>query len=166
MVSIPERAPISDSFTGLVLQYGTAQALALTPQPGAEILASGDFVIRYGVRFLGKLHQSIVPGLLVLDYGDMLTGEDAWEFLFKRSNLHPRAEIVGYRNDGSDDMVFLRTLDFAVNPAVLAYPNLEATKPLAHPTALIATVTDNLPSRLLEYLPIYASLDEWQNADI
>lgn len=159
--TIPERAPICDPFSGVILQAGAAQALALVPQPGIEAVASGSFVIRYGVRFLGRPGQSIVPGLVVLDYGDMLTGEDAWHFLWRRSNLHPRAEVVGFRSDGQDDMVFLRQLDFSLSPAVLVYADPAAAQPTAHPEALVAADTAGLPPRLLEYLPHHPTAADW-----
>jgi len=160
--NIPERQPIGDLFTGVILQHGTAQALAFGSQPNIEPTFNGTFVVRYGIRFLGKPHQSIVPGLVVLDYGDMLTGEEAWNFLLKRSNLHPRAEVVGYRNDGSDDMVFLRALDFAITPEVLIFADEQSNKPIAYPTALIAEIDTDLPTRLLEYLPHYPTFADWQ----
>ena len=65
-------------------------------------------IVRYGVRFLGKPHLSVVPGLVAIDYGEMLIGEEAWIFLTKRSNLYPRAEVFGYRNDGHDDMITVK----------------------------------------------------------
>jgi len=66
--------------------------LALQAIDGTPTVHSGTFTIRYGLRFLGKPHLSIVPGLVALDYGDMLVGAEAWEFITRRSNLHPRAE--------------------------------------------------------------------------
>ncbi len=153
---------MSDAWNGLVLQIGAAQVLSLVPQPEATVIASGNCIVRYGLRFLGKLHQSIVPGLVVMDYGDFLTGEEAWEFLLKHSNLHPRAEVVGYRNDGSDDMVTIKTLDMAVDPEVLVYTNPSDTVPIARPTALIASESTSLPQRLIQYLPHYPSLADWQ----
>lgn len=162
--SLPERAPIGDVYSGLLLQVAAAQVLALAAHPGTHIIASGNFVVRYGLRFLGKLHQSIVPGMVVLDYGDILTGEEAWDFLLKRSNLHPRAEVVGYRSDGSDDMVFIKTLDMAVEPEVLLYADENTHLPLARPAALIATELDHIPARLIKYLPPYSTLAEWQAA--
>lgn len=123
---------------------------------------SGSFVVRYGLRFLGKLHLSIVPGLLVLDRGEIINGEEAWEFILKRSNLFPRSEVVGYKNDGTEDMVMLRTLDMAVAPEVLLYPDGTSTKPIAKPTVLIASDPNGISERLLSYLPRYASLADWQ----
>ncbi|MEZ4666810.1 MAG: hypothetical protein R3E39_02620 [Anaerolineae bacterium] len=125
-------------------------------------MAEGNFTIRYGLRYLGRLHISIVPGLVVLDYGDMLTGEEAWDFLIRKSNLYPRSEVVGYRNDGTEDMVFIRVLDMAVTPEVLAYGTESDTKPLAKITALIAEDASGIPDRLLQYLPRYPSLSAWQ----
>jgi hypothetical protein len=160
--AIPERAPLGDSWTGLVLQAGTAQVLSPVPLPNTTIIASGNFIIRYGLRFLGKLHQSIVPGLIVLDYGDFLTGEEAWDFLIRHSNLHPRAEVVGYRSDGADDMVVIKNLDMAVDPQVLVYTDSSAVTPAARPEALIASDITALPARLIQYLPHYPTLHDWQ----
>jgi hypothetical protein len=158
---IPQRVPLADTCKGVILQLGDAQLLAAEPQPDASLIASGEFVVRYGLRFLGKLHVSIVPGMVVLDYGDVITGEEAWEFLLKHSNLHPRAEVIGCRNDGSDDMVVVKNLDMAVQPEVLIYPDEAATRPIAHPAALIAPELTVFPARLLEYLPHYLTLKEW-----
>ena len=126
---------MSDAWNGLVLQIGAAQVLSLVPQRDATVIAIGNCVIRYGLRFLGKLHQSIVPGLVVLDYGDFITGEEAWDFLLNHSNLHPRAEVVGYRSDGSDDMVTIKTLDMAVDPEVLVYADPSDAVPIARPNS-------------------------------
>lgn len=160
--AIPDPKPIGDLFTGHVIQVDDVQLIATTHHPEANTLASGTFVVRYGLRFLGKLHISIVPDMLILDYGEILTGEDAWEFLHKQSNRYPRSEVVGYRNDGMDDMVLIRALDMAVAPEVLVYDNPSAIKPIAKPTVLIAPTSDHLPARLLNYLPHYASLAQWQ----
>lgn len=161
--TIPERAPLGDTVQGHVIDYAGEQFLAtldIEAQPGSVEIASGTFTIRYGVRFLGKSFLSIVPGLVVLDYGDILTGDEAWDFLLRRSNLHPRAEVVGYRSDGKDDMVFIRDLDLALPVEVLVYRDAQATTPLARPVAVISS-GDTLPARLLEYLPRYASLSDW-----
>ena len=160
--TIPEQNPIGDSFTGSVIQIGEEQALATVESSAEQVIATGTFVIRYGLRILGKLHISIVPGLVVLDRGEMITGEEAWDFLLKHSNLYPRSEVIGYKNDGTDDMVMIRTLDMAIPPEVLAYTDARSTKPIAKPTALVAPDITGLPERLLSYLPRYASLADWQ----
>lgn len=160
--AIPSRVPVGDPFTGVVLAVGELHALALRPDDDAEVIHSGSCMVRYGARYLGKPHISIVPGLLALDYGDILTGNEAWDFLMKRSNLHPRADVMGYRNDGVDDMVVVKWLDLALTPEVLVYADAAATMPMAEPVAFIGGLRGGeVPSRVLEYLPQYDSVAAW-----
>ena len=161
MKAVPERAPVCDSFVGVLLQVKGAQALALTAQSGAETIAAGEFAIRYGVRFLDKPDQYIIPGLVVMDYGDMLTGEEAWNFLWHRSNLHPRSEVVGQREDNHEDVVFFRSLDLSSPPHVLVYQDTQAAAPMAQPVAIIASDTARVAPRLLEFLPCYGTVEDW-----
>ncbi len=165
---IPERSPVTDVFDGAVLQVGQRFALALAAQDGADGARTGTLVLRYGVQYLGKPFLAIVPGLLALDYGDMLTGEAAFDFLLHRSNLHPRADVVGYRNDGVDDMTPVKWLDVVAPIHVLLYADTNATRPDARILALIAPEDADLtavPPRLLTYLPRYVSLAAWLAAE-
>ena len=161
---IPERQPVGDPFSGGVVQAADRQALIGSPGPAA-LLVAGPLILRYGIRFLGKPHLSIVPGLIVLDYGDMLTGEAAWDFVTQHSNRYPRAEVFGYRHDGRDDMMRVRDLDIALPPAVLAYLDDKATTPVARPSALIALAGEAaaLPERLVHALPLFDTLEDWQS---
>lgn len=158
---IPERVPVEERFDGILLRAGAYDGLALQPQPDTTILVQGSLALRFGIRFLGKPHRSIVPGLVVLDYGDMLTGDAAWDFLQHRSNLHPRAEVAGYRDDGSDDLVFVRTLDLALAPQVLVYADAASQQPIGRPAFVIAPATAELPPHLTAYLPRYDSIAQW-----
>ena len=160
--AIPERQPLGDIFKGSLIQIGDTALLSSSVESTSDTIAAGEFIIRYGVRFLGKLHISIVPGLLILDYGEILTGEEAWEFLHKQSNRFPRSEVVGYRNDGTDDMALIRTLDLAVPPEVLVYDSPSTPRPIAKPVALISASTESISPRLLTYLPHYPTLADWQ----
>lgn len=162
--SIPQRDPIGDPFQGTVLGFQEKHFLATTHLPGTDLLASGDFVVRYAVRYLGRPHISIVPGLVALDYGDMLTGEAMWSFITEKSNLHPRADVVGYRNDGTDEMIVMKKLDLAQPIQPLVYASGTATEPIAAPVALIVPGQTNLPARLVKYLPIFESLAGWQSS--
>jgi hypothetical protein len=161
--SIPERNPVGDLFAGPILEHQQKRALATRADANAPVVASGVFTVRYGVRYLGKFY-SIVPGMIVLDYGDILTGEEAWNFLLKRSNLYPRAEVFGYRSDGRDDMVYVRALDLAQPVEVLVYADTAATTPITLVTALIAEDTAEVAPRLREYLPRYETLEDWRAA--
>ena len=162
MAEIPERQPVADPFTGFVLQVAEATLLAHEALPGSEIIASGSLTVRYAVEYLGKPHRAIVPGLVALDYGEMLTGEEAWEFLLHQSNLHPRADVVGYRSDGTEDMVVIKALDLAQPVHVLVYTDPHATQPIAQVSALITT--GPVAPRLSQHLPTYPSIESWQAA--
>lgn len=161
---IPERDPLGDRFSGVILRAQGRFALALAPLAGGEVYRQGDFIVRYGVRYLGKPHLSLVPGLVVLDYGATLTGDEAWEFLLNHSTLHPRADVVGYRNDGVDDMVAVKYLDPMAPVEALVYADAEAAMPLASVSALIAAADADVAPRIREYLPQYATLAEWEAA--
>jgi hypothetical protein len=161
---IPPREAIGDFFEGVVLRIDDIYLLAPAPIDGFETAYAGRFMIRYGVVYLGKPHYSIVPGILALDYGEFLTGEEAWDFLINKSNLYPRADVLGYRNDGLDTQVFVKELDLMWDFDVLVYADAQATKPLAKAEALIAGNTDNIAERLLDYIEIYPSVKEWQKA--
>lgn len=159
--SIPEREPIRDIFDGFLLKIDTFYLLSVEAAATAEVIAKGTLTVRYGVRFLGKPHLAIVPGLIALDYGEMLTGEAAWEFLFKRSNLYPRADVLGYRNDGQDEMIVVKRLDLTEPLMVLIYDHSDAIHPLAETSALIGP-SEHFPPRLVEYLPCFMSIAEWR----
>jgi hypothetical protein len=161
---IPPRAPIGDSFKGVLQKLDEAILLAEAPLAGAEMLHEGSLILRYGVVYLGKPHLSIVPALLALDYGAFKTGEEAWDFLLNKSNLFPRADVLGYGNDGADCQVFIKELDLMFPFHILAYSNAEANKPLAQVNAVISGNTETLPPRLLEYAPIYPTIEAWKKA--
>lgn len=172
MPMIPERAPIGDVVQGMVIQHQAEHAFfaaeeAVLPTD-LTILARGTLVIRYAVRLLEKPKLSLVPGLLALDYGEILTGEAAWDFLLKKSNLYPRADVVGYRSDGVDEMLPVKRLDLALPIEVLAYSDPQATKPVASlsalilPAAVLETERAALPLRLTQHLPVYDGIAAWQ----
>lgn len=164
--TIPDRLPVSDLFAGRLITQGTTHLLSTSAIPNTQEIASGDFVVRYGVRLLEKHHMSIVPGLLALDYGEMLTGEHAWNFLLKRSNLHPRADVLGFRNDGEDDMITVKLLDLAAPFDVLLYETDASTLPIAHVTALIASqeIVSQIAKRIRDYLPTHTTIEAWRKS--
>src|SRR5688572_20156432 len=161
---IPPRNPISDVFEGVLLQVDDSYMLSPAPLEHTVIVHEGKFIVRYGVAYLGKPHMSIVPALLALDYGEFLTGENAWHFLMHKSNLHPRADVVGYRNDGEDDMVVVKQLDLTYPLHILAYADEDAKKPLAQVAAVITSARDKLAERFNQYAPVYPSIEAWQKA--
>jgi hypothetical protein len=167
---IPERQPIGDLFHGVLSKFENVHTLSIAQLPETQLVVEGELVIRYGVRYLGKPNFSVVPGLIALDYGEMLTGENAWNFLLNRSNLYPRSDVLGYRNDGQDEMISIKYLDLALPVDVLAFENEQATLPLASISALIVTNGEvaqyDFPQRMIQYLPQFSSIADWQTHQI
>jgi hypothetical protein len=162
MPNLPERHAIYDLFEGFILGDDRHQALASdAPQNTTKILHQGTFVIRYAVQYLGKPHICIVPNLLVLDRGAMLTGEECWHFLLHKSNLYPRADIMGIRNDGKEDTVFVKQLDIDIPAELLVYADQESIQPLARTRAFIGN-KNTLSVRTQKYARVYPDFDTWQ----
>ncbi|MBN8635473.1 MAG: hypothetical protein J0M07_09145 [Anaerolineae bacterium] len=164
--AIPPRQPISDTLDGAIVGIGGLHAL--TPRAFApdNALLSGLLTVRYAVRFLGKPHLSIVPELVAVDYGDMFVGEEAWDFILNKSNLYPRAEVFGHLNSGQDEMMYVKHLDLVQPIEVLVYAKPADSVPAGRPIALIApeAATATLPPRLLQHLPRFATLADWQDS--
>jgi hypothetical protein len=162
MYRLPPRQAISDTVTGFVLQHGDEYALSLVASE--PFVAQGEFNVRYAIVYLGRSYLAIVPELVAMDTGGGFNGEEAWDFLFNKSNLFPRADVVGFRDDGVDDMVTVKSLDLMHPLRVLVYEDREATKPLAHVSALIAPDTSLLPERLTQALRLFPDVAAWQKA--
>lgn len=164
---IPERVPVGDAVDGALIKIDDSYLLVSPADhvtEGVDRLASGTFVVRYGLVYLGKPQYAIVPGLVALDYGEILVGDEAWNFILKRSNLYPRAEVIGYRSDGFDDMITVKWLDLAQAVRVFLFRDAAAVVPLAEISAVIAA-PEVLPPRLLSYLPHFESIAIWHESD-
>lgn len=158
----PHRRPISERVTGVVTRLGDATLLSSRKLPEGDEIAQGDLVIRYGITFLGKPQLSIVPDLVVADYGEMLYGDGAWQFLMDKGHLYPRADVCGRRNDGQEDMLAVKQLDFDYPYDVFIYDDVADSEPLTKLMALIAADRAKFPGRLIEHLPTFSSLDHWR----
>jgi hypothetical protein len=156
---------MGDPITGVLSHYDGATLLSITELPEAELIASGEFVLRYAIPYLEKPHLAIVPGLVAVDYGEMFNGEEMWHFILTKSNRYPRADVMGYRNDGVDEMIVLKRLDVDRPVQVLAYDSSAATSPIATIQALITSDALTLPARVRQYLPHYSSLAQWMQRE-
>lgn len=157
----PQREPINELLSGTVSCFDGSYFLSSSVLPQAEIMIQGEIALRYGIPYLFNPQWTIVPDLVVLDYGDTLTGEAAWDFLMTSSHLYPRSDVLGFRNDGADEMVPLKQLDFDSPYSVFAYHGPEERQPVARLSALIGSDEGGFPGRLLQHLTCYASLDDW-----
>ncbi len=165
--TIPERQPIQDIIAGYLISAEKGKrhfALALHPPKATQSVQQGQFVVRYAIPYLGKPQYAIVPDLVALDYGDILTGAEAWNFLFKRSNLHPRADVLGYRNDGIDEQITVKMLDLALPIQVYLYESVDTHIPVCQLAAVIAQEETPSIARMCQYLMRYDDDEAWLNA--
>lgn len=157
-----ERLPISERIAGVVTQVDGQALLSPAELTEGAALVRGELTIRYGITYLGKPHLSIVPDLVVADYGELLKGEAAWDFLMTSAHLYPRADVCGFRGDGVEDMAALKQLDFDYPYDVLVYRQPQDNQPLAKLSALIDADPGPYPARLLGRLPRFDSVSAWR----
>ncbi len=160
--SAPEREPISERVSAVVTRIGADTLLSHRRLEAGDVLTQGELTLRYGITYLGKPQLSIVPDLVVADYGEMLAGEAMWQFLMQSAHLYPRADACGWDRDGNEDLVALKQLDFDHPYDVFAYRERKDRIPLARLTAVIASEQTQFPQRLLAQLPRFDSLDVWR----
>ena len=158
-----QRQPVSDTVLGLVTRLDHRALLSAGELSAGKVIARGELIIRYGITYLAKPHLSIVPDLVVADYGELLSGETAWDFLMNRGHLYPRADVCGYRNDGEDEMIVLKQLDFDYPYDVFAYLRTGDHRPFVALSALIAMDCATFPQRVQENLPCYGSVNTWRD---
>lgn len=161
---IPERQPIGDSITGFIVSVGEHYLLADSAIDGYDTVHQGDFMLRYGIVYLGKPHLSVVPALLALDYGQFMTGEEAWDFILNKSNLYPRADVIGHNKSGEDTQAFLKELDLMYPFDLLIYADDDATTPLCKVDALITPTPDSLSERISTYANVFPAIKDWKKA--
>lgn len=162
MYRLPPRQPVQDLVEGVVSRAHERLFLAPELLPNAELVAAGLIAVRYGIVYLGQTYHAIMPELVALDTGGGFAGEEAWDFLFNESNLFPRADVIGFREDGVEDMVTVKSLDLMYPLRVFAFFPSDAPSNLGQLTALIGTLNGDLPSRLVQSLPHYPDLAAWE----
>ncbi len=136
---------------GNVLVLGTLPATLARTQP----LLGGSLVVRYALPLVEPPTEAIIPGLFAAEKGGMLVGREAWDYIQRQFQLHPRADIVGLRLNGTRAQVFLRELDLGAPVRVLAYSTPESTTPAAEVRALlIGANAPPVPDLLAKYLPL------------
>src|SRR5260221_504424 len=104
--------------------------------------------------------DAIIPALFAAETGGILVGREAWDYLQNNFQIHPRADLVGQRLDGSDIQVFLREVDVGRPVRVLIFSAPESVKVVAEVTGLIIGVgAPVVPDLLAQYLPLIGNLD-------
>lgn len=147
---------VQDTITG-ALWRGDGRVTLVSgqhePVLKGRVLHSGHLVLRYAIPFQGPRHLSVVPAIFVSEQGGMLYGLKAWRFMFQNYQLYPRAEVLGLQSDGEEVQVFMRELDLADTPRVLAYSAPTKTIPLATVQHILHDNNAKLPELAKSYLP-------------
>jgi hypothetical protein len=153
MESLPEAAIYGQPNAAIL-------ALGALPEALAEqlLLHKGPLVIRFGLSFNQPSAKALLPGLLVSERGAVIVGRAAWDFMFKKFQLFPRADVIGMTPQGKAEQVFLRELDFGAPVRMFAYPSVEDNQPIAELKWLIAPTEVSWPDLVIRYLPIHQVL--------
>ncbi len=151
-----ERIPdyFADTLKGVVWKKDGVLSLSLaplSPPADSEIVLEGDITLRYGIEMLHAPH-AIVPGLFETERGAILTGRAAWDYLWSKFQLYPRAEVIGVQEDGQEVTVLMRELDFGEPAQVLAYPDEVAARAVGRIKRLHAPEGAALPALLRQAL--------------
>ncbi len=160
---IPQPQYLHESLIGALYQLPSGVLLVTGNAP--PTLASftptntGTLIFRYGISYLIPPLDALVPGLFVSERGVALVGREAWDYMLTHCQIHPRADVIGFRTNSGDSQVFLRELDWGRPPRVLAYTTPESRMPIAEPQAVfVGEASPPLPEMLLKYLPAVTDL--------
>jgi hypothetical protein len=157
MPDIPTPELIGDTLAGCLIRSADGLILILGDLPPGIpperiMRPAGSLTVRYAIAYLQR-EAAIVPGLFASDLGDILVGREAWDFTMDQTNLYPRADILGLRDDGRDDQVTLKNLDLGRPITVLVYATPEDRLPLGRLAAFWAPVEAEVPDLLAKHLP-------------
>jgi hypothetical protein len=142
-----------ESITGILWRRDGILALSVAPmQPptDAEIVMEGDITLRYGIEVLQTPHI-LIPGYFETENGAIKTGRAAWDFIWSKFQLYPRADVIGLRTDGKDAQLLMRNLDFGEGAKVLAYSSEAASVAVGLIQKLNAPADAVLPELLAQY---------------
>jgi hypothetical protein len=161
MYRLPPRHPVGDAIEGTLITLDGQTLLVDTAPADVSVVHAGQMILRYAVVYLGRSYHAIVPELIAMDTGGGYSGEEAWDFLINKSNLFPRADVIGYREDGEEDMVTVKSLDLAAPVRTFVYADENSRRPIGVLSAIVMQDTSQLPQRALDYCAHYATLADW-----
>jgi hypothetical protein len=152
---LSEQQPVffGEEVSGILWQSGDSLGLSIAPAtvPAEMVVLQSETVfLRYAIP-LTRGTQVIVPGYFETENGAIRTGRAAWEFMWARFMMYPRADVIGMRADGERLHVLVRDIDFSEGVRVLAYPNEETNASLGVVSNLLREAGTTLPELLAKY---------------
>ena len=149
---LPAQDYVTDYVTGTI--SGSHLYIDLD-SPEEPLLVQGRFALRYAIPVLVPPGTAIIPGLFVSERGQTMTGRECWDYLQKRFQLHPRADVLGITPEGAPVQFWVRTLDFGAAVQVWAYSDPPEKVPIVQLTVIYASdvAYTALPDLVKRYLP-------------
>jgi hypothetical protein len=161
---IPDPEYIAEHVHGAIyaLPGGTVLVIG-TPPPQLtkhDPLLFGDLVLRFGLTLQIPPGEVMIPGLFAAEKGGILIGREAWDFLQRQFQMHPRADVVGLGLLGQPIQKYVREVDFGVPVRVYAYAGADQVSPTAELSGLLnADEVSTSPELATRYLPRVTDLD-------
>jgi hypothetical protein len=157
-LQIPPPEYIGETVSGAVYDLPGGMTLLIGQTPAALAsrapLLGGILTVRYGIPLYIPPTDVVIPGLFFSEKGAALIGREAWDYMQRRFQMHPRADVVGLRMNGAPAQVFLRELDWGAAVRVFVYDSAAAHAPTAELKALVTgPEAPPLPDLLARYLP-------------
>ena len=149
---LPDPVYATEQIRGVLWELDDTCGVSLAPATApacAAIITQGDLVIRYGIE-VQRTPDAILPGIFIAESGAIKTGRDAWEWLWNKFQLYPRAEVIGVTSGGQPAHLYVRDLDFGYPPRVVVYDAADDGIPLASITQMITS--GDAPELLARYL--------------
>src|SRR5262245_52256870 len=113
---IPTPELIGETIYASVYELPRGNVLVVGETPARlanqNALVAGPLIVRYALPLLEPASEAVIPGLFAAEKGGMLVGREAWDYIQRQFQVHPRADVVGLGIDGSPKDVFLRQIDF------------------------------------------------------
>lgn len=123
------------------------------PPPQADLVCQGEVVLRYGIELLHSPH-CIIPAYFESENGAIRKGRAAWDFIWAKSQLYPRADVIGWRSDGQPLALLLKDLDLSEAVSIWAYADPHTPQPLGRIHRLDCLPETPLPELLARYARI------------
>jgi hypothetical protein len=161
---------MSLEFSGLILPFHHHHLLVYGPE--AEALGAPLYgppvYLSPGYRFFEQ-NQYLLPSEVIDDLGQRFTAPECYEWIEKRGDAFPRADLIGFTPSGEKKTVFMKEMDLAEMRVFASGISMETDWPgggsvvrldlaieaLAQPDGYALTPT-NLPLGLLSRaLPCY-----------
>jgi hypothetical protein len=160
---IPDPEYVVECVEGAVYDLSSGSILVVGPIPNAlrnhQPQIAGNIVLRYGLTTLIPVGDVLIPGLLAAEKGGMLTGREAWDFLQRQFQMHPRADVVGVGLMGQPVQKLVREIDFGIPVRVFAYGSYDQAIPSAELNGMVVMDDANMPTLAAQYLPQVSDLD-------